>query len=270
MRLAVVVGLPPEQAKRLKAFVERGLSTYKLGWSVKYVSARKNFPEILDAHVSQAMDSAAETNESHIIGVSKQDGRIRQEVAGRIREHFRFRWLDNALLYFLGDQFQEFVIRFNDVLQEEEFWSEKVKPSDSRSPLLLPKMSFDARHPQGEIWAMSEQYGEIGNIAAAATALEKFRDAYWNSTTPERHHAGGRRWIDSSDRVFDHSGARHGAAPFPRNWKYSYKIEEGFHFDVSDRNGRGFSVIDYSNSRHVCSENGYINIDPHGHVRTAI
>src|SRR5918992_2493778 len=83
-------------------------------------------------------------------------------------------------------------------------------------------------------------------------------------------HVGKRwRWVDGNDCVFDHTGPRHGTAPFPRNWKYSYRMEDGFHYDVCDRNQRAFQIADQSNTVHRIKSSGYINLDAHGHARVA-
>lgn len=90
MALAVLVGLPREQVKRLKAFIEGSPAGYEPGWSVQYVVARRNNPEIQDAQINEAMELAATTEGSHIVGVSTQDGAIRRQIGEPSRDIFDF------------------------------------------------------------------------------------------------------------------------------------------------------------------------------------
>jgi hypothetical protein len=78
---------------------------------------------------------------------------------------------------------------------------------------------------------------------------------------------GARVWVDSDSKAFDHRGARHGVAPFPRAWKFSYQVVPGFHFDVSSRVSRAFCVHASDGRRHDVLGSRHLNIDPHGWVR---
>ena len=40
------------------------------------------------------------------------------------------------------------------------------------------------------------------------------------------------QWIDDRDLIFGRNGARHADAPFPRGWKFSYRLPDGFHYDI--------------------------------------
>src|SRR5207249_6144647 len=100
------------------------------------------------------------------------------------------------------------------------------------------------------------------NIIAVGHAVDDFRGRHWLPVP-----AGGRRWVDSSNRIFDHTGARHGRPPFPRGWKYSYRIPDGFHFDVTVLDDRAFVLCDALGANHTADAGGYLNVDPHGYVR---
>ncbi len=73
--------------------------------------------------------------------------------------------------------------------------------------------------------------------------------------------------MDQRGRIFDEDGERHGVAPFPRGWKYSYRIEAGFHFDITSSDGRRFVVSDAIGMRNRVGAGAHLNMDPHGHVR---
>jgi hypothetical protein len=116
------------------------------------------------------------------------------------------------------------------------------------------------------MWRHIESYGP-GNIDSARAAVLKFEHIHWRKVVPEAHIPSKYLWVDSKDRCFDHSQARHGVAEFPRNWKYSFELTDGFHYDVRHLEGRAFQLYDADGSAHGAERNSYINIDPHGVVR---
>jgi len=75
------------------------------------------------------------------------------------------------------------------------------------------------------------------------------------------------QWIDDRDLIFGRNGSRHADAPFPRGWKFSYRLPDGFHYDVVHLERRKFSLTDIGGALHITVANGHLNIDPHGYVR---
>jgi hypothetical protein len=264
VNVAIIAGLVRSQIKRIDSFVREGGAAFLDNWEIIYIAARRNNPEIAIEDVNMIMEQAAQYERPHVIGVAKQDKRVTQRIEREIKQYFRFRWMDTRLLSYLGNDFEGFVVRLNDALAEDEIWSETIRPRDVRSPLLLPGTCFDTARPHREIWALCEQYGDIDSIEPVRAAIERFRSAYF----VHAEHGNPRRWLDGANRVFDHTGPRHAAAPFPRNWKYSYRFEAGFHFDVKERNDRAFKFRDCFSQNHDVKANGYLNVDPHGYVRS--
>jgi hypothetical protein len=265
MPVAILVGIPTQYFKRIHGSIDRGLTAYRPGWNVEYVPANRSTPGVFPRESRSALERAEKCGGAHLIGVSKQDRETRQSIEADLRCYFRFRWLDNRLLSYIGSHVPSFVDGFNVILAEEEMWAEKVKPQDYLSPLILPELCFESSHPAGRLWQLAEQYGELGNVLDAARTVEIFREKHWLSTD-----GGGRRrrrWVDTSDRVFDHTGERHGRPPFPREWKYSYRIPDGFHFDVTILHRRPFVFTDSQGNAHPVDASKNVNVDPHGIVR---
>jgi hypothetical protein len=46
-----------------------------------------------------------------------------------------------------------------------------------------------------------------------------------------------------------------------------YRLETGFHFDISKQNQDRFVIQDRDGTSHRLEKRGYINIDAHGYVR---
>lgn len=265
MTTVILAGLTRDHVQRINASIRRGEANYHSSWQVEYFFSNKNQPELSDKDIEHLLRKAEEYGGAHIIGISKQDGAIRNRIRDRILRHFRFLWLNNLLLSYVGNNTKQFVHELNEVLEEECLWAKNVKPNHLDSPLILPETCFyTASRTRNNIWNLSEQYGDEGNIRAAAKAIATFSCSYWRTTSPTGHYRSRRKWIDDNNFVFDHQGERHGEAPFPRNWKYSFHIEDGFHFDVSELNGKKFSIKDCNNKVHSPSLGEHVNLDSHG------
>lgn len=155
----------------------------------------------------------------------------------------------------------QFFQTINQLLSEELEWFETVKPKDEACCLLLPQCAFSAAADVQHIWTAASEPG-LERIKLAARVSKRFEIEHWLP-----YKGGARAWIDSDGRVFDHRGARHGVAPFPRAWKFSYQVMPGFHFDVTSRASRAFRLHSSDGGQHSKAGTGHINIDPHGYVR---
>jgi len=237
-------------------------------WQIKFAESPEKDPQISLREVKRALTLASEHSDAHILGFSTQQNR--QVLSNQIRPYFRFRWFDHGLLRFLGSPDPSpFVNQLASDLAEESSWSDRVKPSALNSPLLLPECAFEVFDKHCDLWRLACSYGDTNNINGAEKAIHTFRNFYRRGIEFKgvRQH----KWIDRQDRIFDEAGERHGIAPFPRGWKYSYQIEDGFHFDVTSSTGRSFFVSDADGARIRARIRvggcPYLNMDPHGCVR---
>ncbi len=263
MRTAILVGIPTAYVGAAKSAIASNASLFE-NWSLKYVPSSGKEPEILARTVNQARDMAAKYEEPHVFGLSAQKNR--NEVVREIKPYFRFRWFAHELLRCLGSPdaspfLQELAIN----LQEESQWAGRVKPTNLDSPLLLPESSFQATRKYKELWRHANAYGDPENVSGAERAIKGFRSAHRRKVNLKTFSTY--KWVDEGDRVFDQDGPRHGIAPFPRNWKFSYRIEPGFHFDVSHTDERQFDLFDVNGTRCHVDAAAHLNIDPHGYVR---
>ena len=254
----VLLGIPEKYFKRAKN--ELAKCQELADWTFEYVPTEASSAQIPAKVLRRLQQAVSDSAAIHIFGLSLQQNR--QELTVEIRKCFRFRWFDHTLLGSLASQDpQPFLSRLILDLNEEALWAERVKPSDLKSPLLLPECCFDAgRH--GDLWRKATAYGDLENVNGAEKAVDAFRSEWL------RKNDGGpgySRWIDKHGRIFDHRAERHADAPFPRDRKYSYRLESGFHYDVSSDRGE-FSLNDVNGSRHRVSR-GHMNVDPHGYVR---
>ncbi|MGD0580263.1 MAG: hypothetical protein ABSC08_15195 [Bryobacteraceae bacterium] len=234
------------------------------GWAVKFVPSPTKLPQVSAAEVDQTLKLASQHQDTHILGFSTQPDR--QRFADRIKAYFRFRWFDHILLKHLGspDPFP-FLNQLAADLAQESTWADRVKPSDLNSPLLLPECAFSAARKHSDLWRHACSYGDSNNIDGAEKAIGAFQSCYRRRVDSGRPKQS--KWVDEQDRIFDHDGPRHGAAPFPRDWKYSFRIEIGFHFDVKSLSGKQFFLCDALGERNRIAAGAHLNMDSHGYVR---
>jgi hypothetical protein len=260
METAILLGIPSPYVARLRNALDShgGLPE---AWFLKFVPAQKKAPEINRGTVRRACRIANEHPSPHILAFSTQQ--LRSEWAAEIAPYFRFRWCDqlvSTLNCLATPDPTPFLNRLAADLAEEEQWSSHIKPLDMGSPLLLPECSFSVGGGHQDLWRHARSYGDQANIEGAAKALHHFERIYLRKA---EHY----QWIDDRDLIFGRHGPRHAEAPFPRGWKFSYRLSGGFHYDVKHLEQRKFSVTDVAGTRHVSGAKGYINMDPHGYVR---
>jgi hypothetical protein len=263
MSTALLLGFPQGYVRAAKRSIERSAGLFT-DWSIKYVPSNGHATGIAQRDVHKIEDFVERDATIHVIGFSDQKNR--KDFSDQIAPFFRFRWFAYELLKCLGSpDSSRFVNGLADDLAEEIEWETRVKPTSLNSPLLLPECAFKAQSKHENLWRHALAYGDIQNVIGAVKAIESFRITYRQKVEFAGYSAN--KWIDNADRVFDEAGPRHAPAPYPRNWKYSYGIETGFHFDVRQLRGHQFSVFDATGTPNLVRTGGYINIDPHGYVR---
>jgi hypothetical protein len=262
MGTVILLGIPSESVGTARSALSRNAAEFGI-WSIKYVPAPKKEIEISKAMVKQTQDIAARQDDTHILGFSAQKNR--RDIENSIAPYFRFRWFDHGLLKHLhSPDTTPFVNSLASSLTEESEWAARVKPADLSSPLLLPECSFEPEHKHRDLWRHACAYGDLQNVVGAEKAIRDFQNAHHRKVGFKTFSAY--KWVDRRDRIFDKDGERHGIAPFPRDWKYSYRLEPGFHFDVTHLDGRQFTLTDVSGRHNTVNSGAHLNVDSHGFV----
>jgi hypothetical protein len=260
METAILLGIPAPYVARLRNALDShgGLPAV---WNLLSVSAPKKNSEINRGTVRQACELANKQESPHILGFSTQQNR--SESAAQIAPYFRFRWCDQLvrlLNYLATPNPTPFLEELAADLAEEELWASRVRPMEMGSPLLLPECSFSVGGGHKHLWRHARSYGDTANIDGAVKALREFERVYLRKQ--EQY-----QWIDDRDLIFGRNGARHAEAPFPRGWKFSYRLPDGFHYDIKHLEERKFSIPDVAGKLHSVAARGYMNMDPHGYIR---
>jgi hypothetical protein len=261
MGVFILAGYQQSLAQHIKKALAQGEDQFN-GWTWDlFPSEKRNEATILAKQVENLCRLAEAHGGAHIFAVSAD--RQRQQIEDQLRRHFRFRWLDSKVIGETGrGEFAPLIEALSAATLEEAYWAQHVKPADSSSPLILPEIFRPIRELEG-IWRLSESYNNQGHLVAATGLLERFSrehrrriDKFEN--TP---------WLGDDSWIWNDGGARHGNPDFPGDWRYSYRLPDGFHFDVSPHAKKKTFFVDAHGRRHPLPEKGYLNVTAHGLLR---
>jgi hypothetical protein len=256
----ILAGYQRSLAQHIKRALEQGKERFG-GWAYVLLPSEKSKEASISLRQVDELQRLAEANGgAHVYAVSSD--RDRQQVEDRIRPYFRFRWIPTPVFGLTGKgEVAPLIETLTAATAEDEYWLEHVKPKDSASPLALPQIFVTTRE-LAEMWRLSVSYNNEGHLQAAAVLIERF-------TKEHRKRLDGflnTPWLSDDAWIWDDGGERHGDPDFPKDWKYSLRLPNGFHFDVSPQNTKNkTSFTDRHGTRHTFRK--YLNITAHGEVR---
>lgn len=255
-----VVGIPRGPYSRIKR-----LQFHIEDWKVVLIPSKQHARAEWAKNDPEEILQRAITNPegAHVLGFSQVTGRQR-DMTLSLKRHLRFRWLSNHLLTLLHTNVDQFVAAIKTEAAFEAAWRKYLRPKDHWSPLLLPQAIFTAKRGT-ELW---EQAAGVSPMPGERALRELERVARLADSFKEAHREHG-YWIDAKDLKFE-IGEHHASPPNELwMWKFSWRVQNGFHYDVSHMKGNEFHITDiWDETRHHIGVNGYINIDCHGRCRS--
>ncbi len=263
MPTCLLSGYQRSLAAQVRKFVDRNEYRWP-AWRFVLLPGHDHKAHSISVKRSQEiMETAKQHDGVHIFGLAN---RSQHEADHLIRPFFRLRWLPSLPFIELSQGKEGTLIAvLGAAIEEEDYWAENVQPKSFSCPLVLPT-NFRAFKGLQEMWRLSESFNNFANLETAASIIKKFTrehrqnvDAFKDKKTP---------WVDDESWIWDDNGDRHGEPVFPENWKYSLKLLDGFHFDVSSNKKSKRNFHDASNRAHALPK-GYLNVTPHGQVRGA-
>ncbi|GAB0057574.1 hypothetical protein SIID45300_01905 [Candidatus Magnetaquicoccaceae bacterium FCR-1] len=265
MPVLILAGLSHSLVVRVKAALQKFQTSHPLplGWNIKFAYIDEKKLLFSEKVVKLACKTASESTDSHIVGIRNAEGNSNEIARQFIKPFFRFRWFEGKHLPLIYHPDQELINRLSEIIQEEEYWRNNIKPDDIYHPLLLPKDIFNSQCKCQNLWEICDTYGDFNNLHDANRKIKIFTTTYQHTMVH-----GGRGWKDTTKLLFDPNGARHGDAPDFHRWKYSFQLPEGFHYDVNHEREQAFHVRDAKGVTRSATQGGHLNIDPHGHVRS--
>lgn len=255
--LLLIAGIPQkvyQRAKRFEFEVE--------DWDVQILpSSNKDRPEwtgpFAERVLSLIFDS---TGGGHVLGFGEEGKK--EPWTSRLRQHVRFRWLNNKSLYLLTSDPNGFESLLRTEAEFERAWRQEILPRDERSPLLLPECTFS---PAGyfQMWSKAAAIAPSAHPSGPQFGLKQvtqqvagFRDM----------HRMRDNWLDARELIFSNDEL-HAIAPEQWKWKLSFRVSDGFHYNVNHLKGRSFTVCDLKGTVFRQKSGEHINVDCHGWCR---
>lgn len=259
----ILAGYQQSLANHVRSALQKGQARLR-GWNYQLLPGLdKTRAEISTRQVDQLLTLADKHDGAHIFGVDGYSDRV--VIQRKLAEHFRFRWIQLQLVTETGrGVINPLLDALEQAIVEEDYWRGSVMPSDSASPLILPKI-FKANRSVETLWRLSESYNNLGHLEAATKMITRF-------TREHRHRVqsgSNSPWLCDDDWEWEDDGPRHGQPEFPDDWKYSYRLPDGFHYDVSPHNNKNKTHFKDKNGRShaLPSKKNYVNVTAHGEIR---
>ena len=142
-------------------------------------------------------------------------------------------------------------------------WCDAIRPSDVRSPLLLPEVSFVPEREVVDFWRHCDCYRDASRLTRANNLLQAVRGAH------RRSKAGvGAYWVDAGRRQFIVDPSYHATSREERRgllrFRFCYQVPAGFHYDVTHELGERFSIRGRGEFHDRVLR---VNADPWGSIR---
>ena len=256
MSTVIVIGVPSGVKDRLFAAIRLGKVSLLPGWQYIWIPSKgRPFETNLDKILSTL--TCLENEGPHVLAFKPPDPVQREELMTKVRPFFRFKWLLNRFgMPDLENTVISLVEYLNSILKQEEWWEENLKPADVSSPLLLPETCFSCSREVADLWELAHR-GEEPAQSVFEKKLELFTGAYLKKSS------SGKVWQDEKNNVFNWHGSRHAENPFPHYWKMSFRVPDGFHYDVESKK---FPKCELRCATGKWFKHDYLNIDIHGRI----
>jgi hypothetical protein len=247
--LLILAGIPRGVYIRHKDFTPE-----VAGWNLIMVNSRSERADLSNSweEVQELANNAVIS--AHIFSFHTSiEGRERFEKD--VYSRHRLVWLEKEMLSYYGNP------EFNEELQRlanfESEWCSRVRPNAPNECLILPESTFSPNKAFRDTWKRSQRVRiNFDNLDSIESLLNSFRQDHMKNDT----------WLDRRELVFNYKGERHAFSKRHWQWKFTYLLPHGFHFDVRhQKENHHFTLVDCAGiSRQFTT---YTNVDPHGYVR---
>jgi hypothetical protein len=259
----IVAGIPASSEERLRNYVKKNPGEVYPGYRLRWFAAGGKQAGLAPARIDGLLAEAVRYSASAILLVSQRESRDTASVRKVVSDYFRCRTLSAGILEELYPTPAAAVATLNQALAEEELWAQLIRPSNVTHPLLLPHRVFISMAAYDDAWRAAAEASSDRQIRDVAVFVQNFGDAH----RARRQTGKGRVYNSETGLQWDYRGARHGVAPTPRNWKFSFELPTGFHYDVMGFRGGAFELTDINKKILRVTSGGHANIDPHGWSR---
>lgn len=238
-------------------------------WSVRILaSPNKDRPEWSGGFADRVLTEVlAHPGGGHVLAFGEEGKK--EPWSQRLRVHLRVRWLNNHNLYLLTSDPASFGLMLRAEAQFETEWRSRVRPVDDRSPLLLPGPDCFLPVAYSQLWdkaktvgPSSHPGGPLRELTQVAQQIDGFRQTHHYFDSARRKDG----WRDRRDLIFT-ADEWHAVPPEQWNWKFSFRVVDGFHYNVNHVKGRSFLLTCFDGTVHRQKSGQHVNVDCHGSCR---
>ncbi len=249
MPLLIIAGMQASVTNR-----NRGYMPQVDDWSVQVIPSRdKKKPDLQSCWTEVLVEASKSIEGAHVFAYHHREDEY-PKFNRRMHDRHRLVWMERDSLGYYGSA--KYTKMIEDHLDFERRWRDKLRPRGVDAAGILPERSFSPKKSK-DMWSrMRSIHLSKDDLERVSTLVRHFR---------ESHYSGG-RWEDNRGLQFKVASDRHGSNPPYGSFKFTYRLPEGFHYDVRGNVGnRGFTIEDAEGQSHHFRR--YTNIDPHGSIR---
>ncbi len=252
MPTLIIAGVPRSVIQRNKGYTPQVDE-----WSVELIGSRdKRNPDLRSCWKDVMSIAAKSENGAHIFAYHHREDEY-PIFNRKMHDRHRLVWMERNTLKCFGADIYSAMIRKH--ITFESAWRERLRPQSIDAPSLLPEMSFSPKKYK-DMWIRirSVHLGK-DDIERIYKIIRDFRATHYNKG----------RWEDATGLQFKVAPERHGSFPSYGNFKFTYRLPDGFHYNVQNsRPNRRFDIK--SAEGNSCKFRKYTNVDCHGSIRGGI
>ena len=249
MPLLIIAGIPTSVTRRNRSYTPQVDD-----WNIQFIPSRDSKRHDLQSCWPEVLAKASgDVRGAHVFAYHYREDEY-PEFNTRMHDRHRLVWMARDTLgYYGSDMYTEMIEQYLDF---ECRWRDMLRPRGVDAAGLLPESSFSPKKYK-DMWSrMRSVHLDKDNLERVFMIIRGFRDT----------HYGSGRWEDNRGLQFKAAPARHGSNPRYGNFKFTFRLPEGFHYDVSGNTAnRSFTIEDAEGRPHQF--HSYTNIDFHGSIR---
>ena len=249
MPLLIIAGMPTSVTRRSRTY-----SPQVDDWNIQLIPSRDSKrPDLQSCWWDVLERASGDVQGAHVFAYHHREDEYPKFNSGMHDRH-RLVWMARSTLGYYGSDMYTKVIEQN--LDFECRWRSMLRPRGVDAAGLLPECSFSPRR-YGDMWSrMRSVRLDKDDLQRVFMIIQRFRDT---------HYDGG-RWEDNRGLEFRAAPERHGSNTRYGNFKFTYQLPDGFHYNVTGSvASRGFTIEDAEGQLHQFRS--YTNIDVHGSIR---
>ena len=249
MPLLIIAGMPTSVTNRNGDYMPR-----MDDWNIQLIPSRdRRRPDLQSCWTKVLTKASGDIQGAHVFAYHYREDEYPKFNNGMHDRH-RLVWMAPDTLGYYGSELYTEVIKKH--VEFECRWRDMLRPRGVDAPGLLPESSFSPKRCE-DMWSrIRSVHLNKDDLERVFKIMRHFRET----------HYGSGRWEDNRGLQFKAAPERHGSNPRYGNFKFTYRLPEGFHYNVSGNTAnRGFTIEDAEGQSHQFDS--YTNIDFHGSIR---